>query len=683
MCYLSVSFYMNRKIIQIMKSNIIIILSVFVLSFNIYAAEPQEVTSQIKGVTVFLRGAQISRQTIVTLQKGMTTLAFRELPVNIDPQSIQARGEGNFIILSLLHQVNYLAGQRKTAQVMLLQDSLKTCEEKYAFITGMQSVMKNEEDLLIANRDIGGSEKGVVIAELKIAADFYRARLTEIKKEQIKLTREAAQVSEIIEKLRDQLNVLNAGLNRPTSEVLVNVSCNENVTANILISYTVYDAGWVPAYDVRAKDVQSPVQLIYNARVSQHTGEDWNRVAIKLSTANPQQRGDKPNLQPWYIDLEKPVGIMQDYNVVRSGITKKAYAVPLVVEETEEESLMEPEVASTAASFTEISERQTNLEFNIQIPYDIPSDNKQYTINIQDNSLPASYEYYCAPKLDREAFLVARITDWENLNLLSGEINLFFEGTYVGKSNLNVRNTNDTLDLSLGRDKGIVVTRVKMKDFTEEKTIGSNKRETRAWEITIRNNKKQAINLRIEDQLPVSMNKDIEVEPLDYSGGNYNKETGRVVWKVKMEPSDEKKLRVSFAIKYPTLLDDFHRIGQVGFNLWLVLNARLSDHYKGQHFFRSFDIQHFFNFLAGKHGAAQPACAISHINCSKQYILYACPGALNVGVIPKFVYFIMSQFYATFKNSLVRLGDQNQHHRGIFEKSGKPGDLIFYIFGSN
>jgi uncharacterized protein (TIGR02231 family) len=228
-------------------------------------------------------------------------LAFRELPVNIDPQSIQARGEGNFVILSLLHQINYLAGQRMTAQVKLLQDSLKINEERYAFVTSMQSVMKSEEELLLANRDIGGKEKGVVIADLKMAADFYRVRLTEIKKEQLKLTREATQLNEKIEKLRNQLNVLNAGLNRPTSEVLVNVSCTESITASVLITYTVYDAGWVPAYDVRAKDVQSPVQLIYNARVSQNTGEDWNKVAIKLSTANPQQHGEKPDLQPWYI----------------------------------------------------------------------------------------------------------------------------------------------------------------------------------------------------------------------------------------------------------------------------------------------------------------------------------------------------------------------------------------------
>ena len=533
-----------------MKSSGIFIVTALMLNLTVRAIEPQEVKSQIREVTVFLSGAQITRQARISLQKGTTALAFRELPVNIDPQSIQARGEGDFIILSLLHQVNYLASQRKNLQVKALQDSLKIYEDLLAYNTGMQSVMKSEEDLLIANRDIGGNDKGVLMTDLKAAADFFRARLTEIKKEQLKLVRETTRLGEKIERIRNQLNVLNAGLSKPTSEILVNVSCNENTSGNLWITYAVNEARWVPAYDVRVKDIQNPVQLIYNARISQNTGEDWEKVNIRLSTANPQQRGEKPVLQPWYIDFEQAYRALSEYNVAKPGITKRAMAAPEAMDAGIIE-LKEEAEAVTIASFTEINEGQTNVEFNIKLPYDVPSDNKQYTLNIQDNVVPATYAYYCVPKLDREAFLVAQITGWENYNLLSGEINLFFEGTYVGKSFLNIRNTSDTLDLSLGRDKGIIVTRVKMKDFTEQKTLGSNKRETRAWEITVRNNKKQAIDLRLEDQLPVSMNKDIQVEPLDYSGGQYNQETGRITWRLRMEPSDEKKLRTAFAIKYP------------------------------------------------------------------------------------------------------------------------------------
>jgi len=529
-----------------MKTRIAQSLAILFVNFSLLATEPADVSSGIKEVTVFLQGAQVTREAKLNVTRGTSTLSFRELPVNIDPQSIQARGEGNFVILSLLHQVNYLAGARRTAGVQALQDTLKQVEDRLAQVNGRQSVMKSEEELLAANRNLGGSNRTITMAELKLAADFYRARLTEIKKEQIRLSAEAGQLTQKIEKIKNQLNTQNAVLNKPTSEILVNISAPENSVATLRISYTVYDAGWFPVYDIRAKDVQNPVELYYNAKVYQNTGEDWENVSIRLSTANPRQRGEKPVLNPWFIDFEQYIPfVSRDQS--QSAVKMKSAVADEAMEMVEEA----PPVAATAASFTDVSENQTNLEFNIRVPYDIPSDNKQYTLNIQENKLPAVYEYYCAPKLDREAFLIARITGWEDLNLLSGEINLFFEGTYVGKSTLNIRNTSDTLDLSLGRDKGIIVSREKLKDFTEQRTIGTNIRETRTWEISVRNTKKQSLNLRLEDLFPVSMNKDILLESQEYSGGTYDKETGRVNWKIILGPSEEKKFRLSFAIKYP------------------------------------------------------------------------------------------------------------------------------------
>ncbi len=287
-----------------MKNRTFLSLAVLLLAFPLLAAEPTGVTSQIKEVTVFLQGAQISRQAKVNIVKGTSTLIFRELPVDIDPQSIQARGEGNFVILSLLHQVNYLAGAHKTAGIQALQDTLKMLENKLAEVNGKQAVLKSEEELLVANRNLGGNDRTITMAELKLAADFYRSRLTEIKMAQIKLATETGKLTEKIEKVRNQLSTID--VNKPTSEILVNITAEEASAGTLWITYTVNNAGWYPEYDIRAKDVQNPVQLSYNAKVYQNTGEDWNKVSIKLSTANPQQRGEKPVLNPWFIDFEQP-----------------------------------------------------------------------------------------------------------------------------------------------------------------------------------------------------------------------------------------------------------------------------------------------------------------------------------------------------------------------------------------
>ena len=131
-------------------------------------------------------------------------------------------------------------------------------------------------------------------------------------------------------------------------------------------------------------------------------------------------------------------------------------------------------------------ENATSVEFKIEIPYSIPTSGKQFTVDIKEHSLPAYYEYYCAPKLDKDAFLTAQVTDWDDLNLLNGEANLFFEGTYLGKSLLDVQNVEDTLNISLGRDKNIVVTRTKLKEFSKKKFLSNKKIDSRAWDIEVR-----------------------------------------------------------------------------------------------------------------------------------------------------------------------------------------------------
>jgi uncharacterized protein (TIGR02231 family) len=525
-----------------MRSYFCICLSI-VASIVASAAELSEVKSRITGVTVYLNGAQVSREAQIILPKGATTLIFRNLPQNIDPQSIQARGEGNFIILSLVHQINYLSSQRKTDLVRQLEDSINIYEDELAWLFSQVDVLKSEHEMLDENRSIAGKDRGVVLNELRMAVDFYKARLLEIKKETIRINRETVKKKERIQLLKNQLATLNVELQKPTSEVLVNVSSEQNVTGKLNLSYTVFEAGWSPSYDIRAKDIQKPVQMIYNAKVFQNTGESWDNVLLRLSTANPQQRGEKPRILPWYIDFEQPVFIDKEYNMLKME-------APVAVDDMVT-SAPPPARSGTAANYTQVNVNQTNLDFSISVPYDIPSDSKQYTINIQDFDLPAIYEYYSAPRLDRDAFLLARITGWEQYNLLPGEINLFFEGTYVGKSFLDIRNTDDTLDLSLGRDKGIIITRIKIQDLTSERIIGANKRETCIWEISVRNNKRQAVDLKIEDQVPVSMNKDIEIEMTDISGGKSDHETGIITWKQKIEQGTEKKLRVSYAIKYP------------------------------------------------------------------------------------------------------------------------------------
>jgi hypothetical protein len=240
-------------------------------------------------------------------------------------------------------------------------------------------------------------------------------------------------------------------------------------------------------------------------------------------------------------------GIQRD-NDFSSALTGSVAGVNI----SNKQKMSKQESTSTATSINATPKiNQTAVEFEIKTPYTVNSDNKNYSVDMTVVNLPATYTYYCIPKIDRNAFLQARIIDWEKYNLMEGEANVFFENTYIGKTLLDIRYATDTLSLSLGQDKNVNVNREKIKDFTTRQFLGSKKEETRAWQTTVKNNKVQKINMVILDQIPVSTLEEIEVSTQNSSGAIENKETGEIKWEFQLEPNSKKELELKYNVKYP------------------------------------------------------------------------------------------------------------------------------------
>lgn len=207
--------------------------------------------------------------------------------------------------------------------------------------------------------------------------------------------------------------------------------------------------------------------------------------------------------------------------------------------------------SATTALAESVTERATSFEFAISVPYTIPSDGKNHQVGVKEQELVSSYKYFCIPKLDVDAFLFAQVTGWEGLNLLAGPAFIYFEGTYVGESLLDLAGVNDTLDISLGRDKGVTVQRTKRKDYSQRQVVGSKRTESVGWEISVRNNKAQPIELVISDQFPVAVRSEIEVKLDDNGGASVNTEKGFLTWKERVEPRTSKQLRFGYSVKVP------------------------------------------------------------------------------------------------------------------------------------
>lgn len=592
------------------------------------------IESKIEKATVFLNGAQINRTGKIMITPGNSEIIFKGISPYINKQSIQVKAEGNFTVLSVVHKLNYLQEQTTQLDAQKVDDQKETLQDKINTENDMMSIYKNEEILLSKNQAIVAQNTGLKTADLKEAADFHRLRLTELKLKESEINKNLKKMNADMLKLNKQRDELTKEAETATSEVVVTVQNKETVNADFTLSYFVDKAGWYPTYDIRVTDILHPIKLAYKANVYQSSGEDWKDIKLTLSTANPNQNGEKPNLPTWYLHYFTPqyyglntsgensynpnirevagritdqngmpvsfatvtikgtrnatsadangnfriaipnnattiiisavgkqnrelfissnimnVAIQENNQVLNEVVVTSAYGI---ARSEREDDTFAKDKKETSIPLT-ISEREnaTSFSFDIESPYTILNDGKTSTVEMKEMEVPAIYEYYCVPKLDQDAFLTAKIIDWNDLNLLEGESNLFFEGTFLGKALINPKTAGDTLNISLGRDKNISVKRTSIKEFSKKQFFGSNKIDYRTFEINIRNNKKQGISLVVEDQFPLSTLKEIEVDRIENKEAELDNETGKLKWTIQLEAGKEKKVTFKYSVKYP------------------------------------------------------------------------------------------------------------------------------------
>lgn len=523
-----------------------IFLFMLVCSLPAMGQTEKQVDSKITEVTVFLNKAQVTREVKARLDAGKTSLNLPGLTSQLDPQSIQVVGKGNLVILGIAHQQNYLNEMNMPKSLRVLKDSLELLQRQVTTEQSQKEILNKEEQMLLSNQKIGGANQNLTVNELKSMADFYRSRLGDIVIARNKYDEKIKKLNERIVKINLQINEQNELYRTNTSEIVINVMAEAAGSIELKVSYVVANAGWNPIYDLRALNTKSPVQLNYKANVYQRTGEEWKNVKLKLSTANPAEGGVKPELYPWYLDFYNPIV----YPKNADGRKQKSYAPAMRAEAAvvADEEMAEVQSLSQYVVTTQTS---LNTEFEIALPYTVASAAKPTLVDIRNYEVKATYNYSAAPKLDRDAFLLAKATGWEEYSLLPGEANIFFEGTYVGKSYIDPNSTKDTLTFSLGRDKRIVVNREKVKDLTSRSTIGSSKKENYTWEITVRNNKAESSRIILEDQIPVTQNAQIEVTVLDAGGAKFNKQSGMLTWDFELKPNESRKIQYKFEVKYP------------------------------------------------------------------------------------------------------------------------------------
>ena len=230
----------------------------------------------------------------------------------------------------------------------------------------------------------------------------------------------------------------------------------------------------------------------------------------------------------------------------KGEVLKAKESIPAIADVAVEEEMDESEVIAVNQQ-----QAQFGYEFDIKQLLTLPDGGKTTTTEISRHQLPATYEYRGIPKIDKESFLVADATDWQKLNLMEGEANVYFDNSFVGKSILDPNVSSDTLHFSMGRDQSIRVQRIKVSESSTRRFFGSNQEQTMKWRISVKNNRQESVNITVFDQAPISRNTSIEVSMEELSDGQFDNQTGIIKWPLQLQPGEQRDLILQYKVKYP------------------------------------------------------------------------------------------------------------------------------------
>jgi len=534
-------------------------LTIFLFPLSVYAQQQIKSKAALESVTVYNNGAQLTHTGKVNLPSGTSEIVINNISGRVNESSIQVGVSAGVTILAVQFNRDFLNTDAANPEIKLLNDSIKTVNTELSKTKNAKTIEEQTLVLLDENRKSGGSNTGTNVAELIKLAEYYRAKSTEVRNSILAISATEEKQIRKLNALQQQLAELRNNPNQQLGQLVLQLLAKENVNANYDITYVTPNANWLASYDVKAINTSTPLGIVYKGAITQNTGLDWKKVKLSLSTGSPNYNITAPTLNPWFVSVYSPA--QQSLAGSSSGIRIRGMASPLgeanmlndvvVVGYAKAEKKAIAASVSTVNNYTSVNESQLGVTFDIDIPYDINSDNKPHTVAFKEYEVPAKYKYYAAPRLSLDAYLLADVLDWEKLNLQAGNANIIFEGTYTGKSFINPANILDTLSLSMGKDKKIIITKEKQEDYSSTKFIGSNKKQAFTYLIKIRNTKKEAIELSLKDQYPLSTQSDVEIELLESSGAEVNKETGMLSWNLKIAPNETKTIKLSYSVKAP------------------------------------------------------------------------------------------------------------------------------------
>ncbi len=542
--------------------------------------------SEIKRVTLFGDGAEIHRVVKdVLVEKGQNEILLKGISTKVDPKSLSITvTDGSAKVLSHTLRDN----EEDLPHISRMKSNLENVNDKINELNSYKRGYERERAILEKNNVILKGQLAVSLFQLKRTAKFYRERFKAINDTLHVIEKSLKVKNRERRKLRDKLDKLQ--VEAPMSEIALQVKADMKNVCEFHISYRVKEAYWKANYTFRAKNLQAPVFWEYQAQVYNNTGVAWKNVSLRLGTSSIW--GTKlPSIGE--LDLNKNKEEPEIYELIAStneefvfdmllleDSSKQQKPTPLAVQDslkkdknvacTVENDLLLKNILTYISPKTTLkdSTKKTlaavdstksakkmqrmgrGVEFLIPSTYTIKSNGEFYTLDIVKERLKAHFKHFCIPKLDPTVFLLAKITEWDGLNLLDGTINIYYENRYIGESFVTRDAMDKGLELSLGADANVNIKRTEIKLKQRKQMFSNVTKERLAYKIDVTNNCNQAINIEILDQIPYVTFDKIEVVNVDVKDGVKDERKGQVKWTYTLEPDAMQTMEWAFTMKY-------------------------------------------------------------------------------------------------------------------------------------
>lgn len=531
------------------------------LSTNSFAAGKMiQTKAQLKTVTVYLNAAELTHQVRLDIPEGVSTLVIENLSPQAQEETLQFAFEKEGItILSSQFMLENIPFDALSDLAPLAKETL-TEYNKLIAQRDLLSAEKSATEGFIAGLNVQTNKSAEVLQgstqKLNDLMQYIFEKRKTLDIQVNKLTKELNDLDLQLQRLRERLKDqgIAAGKTYKRGRAVLQIRSVGNLNSEIFVRYLANAARWNHSYEIRGEMSQKPLKLVSRASVAQNTGLFWEGVKLRLVYGYAQLYQQLPTLDPWTLHNYQQSKLRSAKRAPLLGASN-AYmrtmdaAVP--VAEEAEMSFDDGYDSSLAANDVEVSSNMLNVSYEIKMPYDVLPNGREHQIEIQTIDIPAQYSYSAVPKLNTEAFLIATIKDYNQYGLFNSQAYIVFEKMRAGSTQLTPTNETNELPITLGVEPRIAIERKAISDKTSDVFLSSNRERTFTYDLLVRNNKKEAIELTLKDQYPLSAEENIKVELLETSGAEVNSPKGELTWKLQLAAGEAKTIRLSYKVRYP------------------------------------------------------------------------------------------------------------------------------------